>query len=839
MGSWITTRQLLLRQDAKSSPTRDQESGELGLLTDRCQNVYISKTASERIVDTLEFFPHNYQVPQLSSTDRLLMAAKDMTNAFQNPHPDVPFASVGDDTIAALTDLAAIFKLKLQQAPSPTTQASPAKVVQLPILIPSSTQILNSPMPNRRQTRSQTTMHTQDIPNVPLPPRLVTPRTLRHSPPRVPTSSQRLLPRNLSQDDFCGMDSAHMAISLGNKHWSQRHHSNAVIHPVTGKEMEYSALIKDPRLQPLWTRGFGNECGRLFQGIRDIPGTDTCYFIELKNIPNDRKITYGKIVCDYKPHKKEKERIRLTIGGDRLDYSGDVATSAADITTFKTLINSTLSTEDAAMMTMDIKNYYLGTPLPRFEYMKMLLSRFPDEIIQKYNLKALTVYGWVYIEIRKGMYGLKQAGLLANQLLQTRLEPFGYYPARHTPGLGLNKTRPISFTLVVDDFAVKYVGKQHAEHLRSALLRTYELTTDWTATVYSGMTLKWDYNKRTYDISMPGYVSNVLSKFQHDSPKHPQHTPSQYVKPVYGAKIQYATKDETPLLTAQQCLTIQKVTGSILYYARAVYPTVLMPLNNIATEQTKATEKTQAATNQMLDYLATHPDASIRYHASDMILHIHSDASYLSVSNARSRLGGLFFLGNKSPEQDTLNGSILNVAAVIKNVVASSAESEVGACFHNAQSGAPLRVTLTELGHTQHPTPLRTDNSTAYGIVNETIKQKRSKAMDMRYHCLTDRVRQKQFDVYWRPGRENLGDYHTKHHSAQHHKDMRHLIIHEANSLQVLRGCARLLPLPQPPVRARTDARTNPSAQRATQLRSVLARMYAVSIQNQTTTTVP
>jgi hypothetical protein len=93
-----------------------------------------------------------------------------------------------------------------------------------------------------------------------------------------------------------------------------------------------------------------------------------------------------------------------------------------------------------------------------------------------------------------------------------------------------------------------------------------------------------------------------------------------------------------------------------LYYARAVDPTVLMPLNDIAMEQTKATEKTQAATNKMLVYLATHPDTTIQYHASDMILHIHSDASYLSVSNARSRLGGMFFLGNKSPEQDTLNG---------------------------------------------------------------------------------------------------------------------------------------------------------------------------------------
>jgi hypothetical protein len=191
------------------------------------------------------------------------------------------------------------------------------------------------------------------------------------------------------------------------------------------------------------------------------------------------------------------------------------------------------------------------------------------------------------------MYGLKQAGLLTNHLLQTRLAPFGYYPACHTPVLWLHKTRPISFTLMVDDFAVERVGKQHAEHLRNELLRTYELTTDWTATVYSVMTLKWDYTHRICDISMHGYVINVLSKFQHDAPKHPQHTPPKYVTPVYGAKTQYATKDETPPLTATQCLTIQKVTGYVLYYARAVNPTVITPLNDIATEQTKATKKSR------------------------------------------------------------------------------------------------------------------------------------------------------------------------------------------------------------------------------------------------------
>jgi hypothetical protein len=151
----------------------------------------------------------------------------------------------------------------------------------------------------------------------------------------------------------------------------------------------------------------------------------------------------------------------------------------------------------------------------------MLLARTPEGIMNKYSLRAMAVNVWVYIKIRKGVYGLKQAGLLANQLLQKRVAPFGCYSARHILGLWLHKTRTIEFSFIVDDFIVKYVGKENAEHLRHAFLHSYEITTDWGGAVYSGITLKWDYQKRTCSISMHGYVSNVLSKFQHDTPKHP------------------------------------------------------------------------------------------------------------------------------------------------------------------------------------------------------------------------------------------------------------------------------------------------------------------------------
>jgi hypothetical protein len=269
MASWITIKRLLLRQGATLLHTRNQEKDEIGHPTENMdtQNVYILTTASERIVDTLKFSPHNYQMPRLSSTYRLIMEANDMTDALQNPHPDVPFTQVGDDTILALTALAETFKLKLHKVQAPARQVASPKVALRPFLAESSHPMLSSPMPLPHQKISHTTIYAQDIANAPLLPRVVTPVTCTSPPPRVPTRTENLSPRNLSQYAFYDMDTAHMAIALGNHHWSQQHQANEVFHPVTGKEMDYTALMKDPRLQPLWKRGFENECGRLFQGI--------------------------------------------------------------------------------------------------------------------------------------------------------------------------------------------------------------------------------------------------------------------------------------------------------------------------------------------------------------------------------------------------------------------------------------------------------------------------------------------------------------------------------------------------------------------------------------------
>jgi hypothetical protein len=148
----------------------------------------------------------------------------------------------------------------------------------------------------------------------------------------------------------------------------------------------------------------------------------------------------------------------------------------------------------------------------------------------------------VYILIDKGMYGLPQAGRLANNLLVTRLAPHGYHPVEHTHGLWRHKTRPITFILVVDDSGVRYVGKEHANNLLNAIKKQYEVTEDWAVKLYCGTLLKWYYENRTVDMSMPGYIENALHKFQHKPPNQPQHTAYPARKPQYGSKVQLTPK---------------------------------------------------------------------------------------------------------------------------------------------------------------------------------------------------------------------------------------------------------------------------------------------------------
>ena len=217
---------------------------------------------------------------------------------------------------------------------------------------------------------------------------------------------------------------------------------------------------------------------------------------------------------------------------------------------------------------------------------------------------------------------------------------------------------------------------------------------------------------------------------------------------------------------------------------------MLPALNTITAAQSNSTQNTMEALTKLLNYCTSHPNATVQYHASNMILWTDSDASYLSAPKGRSQMGGFHFLSDKpnkvttgpTAKGPTMNGAILVACTTMREVMSSATEAELGALFHNGKAAALIRTTLEELGHPKPPTPLQTDNTTAIGIASNNIKQKRSKAMDMRFYWIQDRVCQGQFHIYWKPGKANKADYFTKHHPASHHCIMQSSYIHKAHN---------------------------------------------------------
>ena len=566
-----------------------------------------------------------------------------------------------------------------------------------------------------------------------------------------------------------------------------------VVNPETGETLsKYEQLLKVPALKKTWTAAMCKELGRLAQGYGDTQGTYTIRFMtidEIKEIPKNKTVTYARIVVDYRPQKEDPNRVRITVGGNLINYEGELTTRTADLVTSKILWNSTLSTPGARYMCADVKNFYLCTPMDDPEYMKMKIELFPEEIIEQYGLREKVHKGFVWIKIIRTMYGLPQAGILSNKLLRKRLAKDGYFKLPHTPGLWKHVCRPVWFTLVVDDFGVKYVGEENAKHLMTSLRKHYEVEEDWTGGLYCGIGLNWNYDQGFVDTNMKKYTLKNLRKYDHEKPRKPQDCPYLPYPKKYGAAAQEVTPEDTsPPLDQEGKKFVQKVVGSFLYLARAVDSTILMALNAIANEQANPTEMTRERILQLLDYLATHPDAVVRFYKSDMILNVHSDASYLSAPRARSRAAGYFFLGSipRDGYPIALNGAIQVICVLLKCVAASAAEAELGALFLNAKEAKIMRLTLQELGHRQPPTPIHIDNSTTVGIVNNTVKRQKSRSMEMRYFWLLDGEAQKQFRFKYHPGQEILADYPTKAHPTAHHRMIRPLYLHTKTSPRFL-----------------------------------------------------
>jgi hypothetical protein len=277
----------------------------------------------------------------------------------------------------------------------------------------------------------------------------------------------------------------------------------------------------------------------MFQGLgpnSDMPtGTNTLFFIHRDQVPKQKRATYIRVVCADRPEKSNTRRVRWTAGGDKIEYHGSVTTKTADITTARLLFNSVLSTPEAKLMTINLKDFYLCSDLNVYEYVRIPTFMLSPRTITLYNLEAKIHDGYIYAEVRKGMYGLPHAGKLANDRLRSFLAPAGYIPCRVTPGLWRHQHSNLMFSLVVDDFGIRYTKRDDVEQLIAMLEREYKCTIDWEGNRYVGLTLAGDYDKGTCDLSMPGYIQRALLRFEHPDPGKAHDAPHEWNAPTHGA----------------------------------------------------------------------------------------------------------------------------------------------------------------------------------------------------------------------------------------------------------------------------------------------------------------
>jgi hypothetical protein len=409
----------------------------------RCYTVYVTKTRGERVVETVDFPPEKFTLPFPSAQDLATQAAAELTHALLHPKPAGPFCKVSDEQTIALKRLADIFegstrqKSKVATPPTDGVENAAPPMVQnkvSPPRVESTTALQIPPQPTTSSHSTPNSHRRQQTPTI----HAVTPPTphvmVRRSAGQHHNLSQDMIAETISQANHCFSISTNpepkisAILSGNNKVNILPEMANAVICPETGKSLKHQELITKLRYKIKWMRSTANE-------INMLCNTNTIRFIRRSNIPKGCKVTYGSFVVDIKDHKEEKQRTRLTVGGDQIEYPGDKSTRTAGLTTAKNLINSVISTLGDKFLVIDINNFYLNTPLGRFEYMVINLLSLPQETIHKYDLIGLSLDGKVYIEIQKGMYGLPQAGILANELLQRNLAKDGYLPAQHTHGL--------------------------------------------------------------------------------------------------------------------------------------------------------------------------------------------------------------------------------------------------------------------------------------------------------------------------------------------------------------------------------------------------------------------
>jgi hypothetical protein len=573
-----------------------------------------------------------------------------------------------------------------------------------------------------------------------------------------------------------------------------RHYAGATTDEDTGAKLVWRKLThpNNPD-RDRWVKATAEEWARL------IDETETLEFINPGQKEAHRLASYMSMATSLKPDADGNltvARVRGSYGGNCTDYTGLRQANTASMAAVKTLMNAVVSDPTAKCMCADAKNFYLMTVLDKYEYMWIDRAQIPDATFVKYNLdsKQTNSKGQYMVRVKRGMYGLPHAGRLAMIKVTKLLAKAGYHECKLNKMVFRHATKAIVFTLVVDDFMVKYTNREDAEDLMRTLEEVYVMKTDWAAEKYLGITRDWKYTSavRSVRLSMPNYIAKGVAKFSDwlGAERKTAHGPGVPAHIIYGQQ-QAKQADESAELPKAEKTMLQSFVGYFRYYAEAIDSTQLVKLGQLGAQQSRPTEATKAEARTFLDYVNTWPNAAIVFHASDMILRCVSDGSHRGEPEGGSRVAGFHYYG--SAGSSAINGAVQILCRLLNVQSSSACETELGALYENGRINAALRTLVGEMGHWQSgPTEFECDNKCAVGIACGTEKQKRAAAMDMRFLWFADRVRQGQIVVAWQKGDGNLADFFTKIHTHKHHRAMRKMFVEDSQGFSARKHNAQI-----------------------------------------------
>eukprot|EP00804_Cyclotella_cryptica_P027931 CCRYP_003827-RA/>CCRYP_003827-RA protein AED:0.22 eAED:0.22 QI:0/0/0/1/1/1/3/0/649 len=553
----------------------------------RCWTVWTPVSRSSRISATV-FFKHKYITnPTVTPADAIIAATANLS------HVLLSNATAAHLNATQLADLTRLHNI-IQPTPTEKSAVSPRGTTKLPTApkqahpVVSDSDSDNSPHSSKSTPLCPLSTNKQPFAYTPrvntMPPQMHITASPRVTPPTAPAYNTRSRKQTITQETmlhFSQLPAPTVTAQRAASRLFPTEFLNAVLNKATGELMEYRHLIKDPNYSTTWRKAYGRRPYRSPQRRHLRPH-----------------------MRQFSSRERRPTSNRLTVGGNKIHFPGDCGTPTADMLTTKILLNSIISTQGARFMTIDIKDFYLNTPMARPEFMRLKLADIPEDFITLYNLRNLAT----------------PDGMRLCPNTERRSIP----RTHHHLGLPAETSPPV-----------------HARLLPKG-----------------------------------------RPTFCHLIPTTPQHQPYPHTPRTYGAKQQYAEDPDlsTPL-NKKDTTFVQEVIGVFLYYARAVDCTMLTALSSLATQQANPTQNTLQLIHHFLDYAMTHQNAVVTYRASNMILAVHSDASYLSETKARSRAGGHFFL-TENDEVPRNNGAILTLAQIIKSVMSSAAEAELRCPLH-------------------------------------------------------------------------------------------------------------------------------------------------------------